>query len=200
MKIIVSSFLLTVLIINTSFRIHPIPHIDVYKLNSETSSLEWNAKKVGGEHYGSINFISGTLKNDHGNYSGTFEIDMTSIVVTDKSSFKGKLEKHLKSDDFFDIKNHPVSKLSIISMKKVSTETGEIYKLEGQLTIKGITHPVAFDSDLKKENNTLKFTGDMVIDRTKYDIKYKSAKYFPDIGDKMIYDDFTLKFDVALQK
>jgi hypothetical protein len=41
----------------------------------------------------------------------------------------------------------------------------------------------------------------MVVNRTKYDIKYRSASFFSDLGDKMIYDDFTLKFKlVAVNK
>ena len=198
MKYMIASLSLAVLAF-TGFK--NAPHVDLYNLNKESSSLEWNAKKVTGEHYGTINFINGTLKHDHGSYSGNFEIDMNTIVVGDLSgNYKEKLENHLRSEDFFDVKNHPVSKLAITSVKRAATQTGEFYKINANLTIKGITNPIAFDANVKNVNNVLHFDGEIVVDRTKYDIKYRSGKFFPDIGDKMIYDDFTLKFNVALQK
>jgi diguanylate cyclase (GGDEF)-like protein/PAS domain S-box-containing protein len=50
-------------------------------------------------------------------------------------------DKHLKSADFFDIKNYPT-----IDFKSTNiTKNGDRYKVTGDLTIKGITKPVTFD-------------------------------------------------------
>ena len=41
------------------------------------------------------------------------------------------------------------------------------------------------------------------IDRTLYNIQYKSGKFFADLGDRMIYDIFSIQFMVyaeAIQK
>ena len=46
----------------------------------------------------------------------------------------------------------------------------------------------------------LNATGVVVVNRTKYDINYWSGSFFSDLGDKMIYDDFTLKFKLAAVK
>lgn len=201
MRHIFSFLLFTAFLTFTAFEPAHQPHVDVYQLNLEKSSLNWNAKKVTGEHYGTINFAKGTLNDNHGSYSGLFEIDMSTIVVNDlKGGSKEKLENHLRSNDFFDTANHPASKLSIASIRRVSTDAGLVYKVTGQLTIKDITHPVEFDSSMEASDGILWFKGSITIDRTKYDIKYRSGQFFPEIGDKMIYDDFTLTFEVALQR
>jgi len=116
---------------------------------------------------------------------GEFTMDMTSINVTDLSGdSKGKLEGHLKSDDFFGIANHPTATLVFTGL---SGEEG-VYNVIADLTIKGQTHPVSFELkiDGKTANTSLK------INRTKYGIKYGSGSFFDNLGDKAINDEFEL--------
>ena len=64
--------------------------------------------------------------------SGEFIVDMTSISCEDLSgSGKAKLEGHLKSEDFFDVKNFKTAKLVVNSVID--------QKASGFLTIKNIT-------------------------------------------------------------
>ena len=39
----------------------------------------------------------------------------------------------------------------------------------------------------------LKYEAKIIIDRTNFNIKYKSKTIFPDLGDHFIYDEFTIK-------
>jgi polyisoprenoid-binding protein YceI len=80
--------------------------------------------------------------------------------------------------------------------KSVKREKADNYKISGDLTIKGKTAPVTFDAVATKEKATAK----VVFDRTKYDIKYGSGKFFPTIGDKMINDDVQLDVLLAAKK
>ena len=50
---------------------------------------------------------------------------------------------------------------------------------------------ITFDKNLATAEGT------MIVDRTKYGIKYKSKTIFSDIGDRFIYDDFTLTFKIV---
>ncbi len=50
---------------------------------------------------------------------------------------------------------------------------------------------------IRFEGNTMTAKGDVKIDRTKYDIRYGSKTFFSDIGDKAIYDEFTIKLDIV---
>ena len=114
---------------------------------------------------------------------GEFEVDMTSLISTDlEGEYKGKLEGHLKSDDFFGVENHPSSTL-------VFTNS---YEVKGDLTIKGITKPVTFDVSVYGS----KATATLKVDRAQYNVKYGSGSFFDDLGDKTIYDEFDLVVDL----
>jgi hypothetical protein len=40
----------------------------------------------------------------------------------------------------------------------------------------------------------------IAIDRTKYDVRYNSGKYFPNLGDKIINDEFLVNVDLTAKK
>ena len=42
------------------------------------------------------------------------------------------------------------------------------------------------------------FFANIVVDRTKYNIRYGSGSFFDNLGDKTIYDDFNLKVNLPL--
>ena len=157
------------------------------KVDTQKSTITWNAKKVTGEHTGTVNLKEGNLTFKSGKLAGgNFTVDMTSLVTTDLSGdWKGKLEGHLKSEDFFGTEKNPTSTLVF---KKIAAKPNGVYSVTADLTIKGITNPVTFDLTVKGTTATTVVT----IDRTKYGIKYNSKNFFESIGDKAIYDDFTL--------
>lgn len=161
------------------------------KIDVKESTINWLGKKVTGKHNGTINLQEGYLEMDGDNIvGGKFVIDMTSITVLDlQGGMKGKLEGHLKSDDFFGVETHPTATLDITD----ATKNGNIYNVNGNITIKGITQPISFD--LAKDGNTA--TSTVIIDRSKFNVRYGSGSFFDNLGDKTIYDDFQL--DVTLK-
>ena len=168
-----------------------------FVVNKDQSTVKWNGKKVGGEHYGTIKFNSGTLHVSNGQVNtGVFEIDMTSIVCEDitNEATNNRLVNHLKSDDFFSVESHPISRMTITGVKKTS---GIEYEFNGNLTIKGITNPITFKATTDVSGSTLRASGLMVVDRAKYDIKFRSASFFQNLGDNLIYDDFTIDFTLV---
>ncbi|TDD74152.1 YceI family protein [Flavobacterium caseinilyticum] len=158
------------------------------KINTSASTINWVGKKVTGAHEGTINLKDGALVFQGKKLvGGTFTVDMNSIVVTDLKAGQGKekLEGHLKADDFFGTDKFATATLVF---KKIVTKAKNLYTVTSDLTIKGITKPVTFD--LATTANTA--TANVVIDRTKYDIKYGSGSFFDSLGDKAINDDFNL--------
>lgn len=160
-------------------------------VNITDSKVVWKGYKVTGSHDGTIAIKSGELVfEDETLVGGKFEIDMTSITVTDlQGEYKGKLEGHLKSDDFFGVANHPTASL-VFTNVKASGKNG--YTVTGDLTIKNITNPITFTISVygKKANAVLK------IDRSKYDVRYGSTSFFDNLKDKAIYDEFDLVADL----
>lgn len=174
-------------------------HVDTYKVDTSASKIEWFAAKVTGKHNGEINIKSGALHNNHGKFAGKFDMDMTSIVVSDLTgNSKDKLETHLKSDDFFSVANFPSSTFEITSIAPLSgvADGGPNFNVTGKLTIKGITNDISFPAIIKFEGSNMSAKADVVVDRSKYDVRYGSKSFFADIGDKAIYDEFTLKLDI----
>lgn len=179
-------------------------HTDVYNVDPKQSSLEWYAEKVTGKHNGTIMLSSGTIANAHGQFSGAVEIDMTTIADKDLESAekRGKLENHLKSPDFFDVAKYPKAKFVIGSITPIkdTKPDGFTHNVKGMLTIKDKTNEISFDAVLKIQEANAVCVGSVVVDRSKYDVRYGSKSFFPDIGDKMINDEFTLKFTVVAVK
>ncbi len=174
-------------------------HVDVYQVDVANSSAHWFAAKFTGKHEGTVRISGGEINSNHGQLTGFVEIDMTSIKDTDLKDEKmnAKLTNHLKSEDFFDAAKYPKSKFvitSIVPLKAV--EEGATHKVSGNLTIKDKTNPISFDATLIVQSNKITCVGSAVVDRSKFDVRYGSKTFFEDIGDKVIYDEFTIKFNL----
>jgi len=162
------------------------------KIDVAKSNINWVGKKVTGEHKGTVAFKSGTLVFKKNVLTGgNFTVDMTSLTATDLTGeYLGKLNGHLKSEDFFGTEKFPTSTLVF---KTIATKGKGVYTVTADLTIKGITKPVTFDLTVKGNTATTAFN----VDRTKYDIKYNSKSFFESIGDKAIYDEFELTVNLT---
>lgn len=164
-----------------------------YKVDLAESKIEWLGKKVTGEHFGDIRLNEGSIEvNGNKIAGGSFVADMNSITcldLTDKT-YNAKLVNHLKSDDFFGVEKFPVSELEITS---VTPKGGSDYEMKGNLTIKGITHEITFPATVNLNGASFTAEADITVDRSKYNVRYGSGKFFDNLGDNMIYDNFSLK-------
>lgn len=168
----------------------------VFQVDKVNSKLTWTARKVTGQHTGNIGLNKGTLNlDDNVLKGGGFELDTRSITSTDLTdpAANAKLIGHLKSDDFFSVEKYPSAGFVITG---VTPKSGNEYDIAGKLTIKGITHDINFPATVTVDKGKLTARAHLKIDRTRYDIKFRSKSFFENLGDKVIYDDFNL--DVAL--
>lgn len=173
-------------------------HQDHYQVDSKKSNVHWLGEKVTGSHEGDIAILSGLISMDHGKLvAANFTMDMNSISNTDIESeeYSQKLVAHLKNEDFFDVSNHPTAEFKMI----MATPTTEGFEVLGNLTIKGKTKPVSFKAKIQQRGNTLIASGKMSFDRTKYDITYGSGSFFDNLGDRAIYDEVTLEFNIMAE-
>jgi polyisoprenoid-binding protein YceI len=168
------------------------------------STMTWQAKKVGGEHSGNVKIAKGVINIESNKLlGGNFVMDMTSITDTDitNETFNKKLTDHLKSEDFFSVEKNPTSTFKITKAAPISgAKTGEAnYTITGDLTIKGITHPVTFPATVKISGNSAEATAKFDVDRTKWDIKYRAA-IIGTAADKIIDDNFTIDLKIVAGK
>ncbi|ACU57850.1 YceI family protein [Chitinophaga pinensis] len=170
--------------------------VTAFQVDNKSSKLLWTARKVTGEHTGTINISNGTLNvENNALQSGSFKLDTRSIAVTDIKDADGnaKLTGHLKSDDFFAVEKFPAADFAITGIKP---HGNNLYDVTGKLTIKGITNDISFPATVVIDKGKLTANAKIKVDRTKYDIKFRSKNYFENLGDKAIYDDFDL--DITL--
>lgn len=176
-------------------------NVIVQKLTVDTnqSTAHWKGAKVTSSHEGLISIKDGVIELKNGALTGgNFTMDMTSITCTDlKEGGAKKLVGHLMSDDFFGVANHPTATLNIT---KVADAGAGTYDVTGDLTIKGQTHPVTFNTLVVQSDLGLSATAKIVVDRTLYGIKYGSGKFFDSLGDRMIKDEFELNVNLIASK
>jgi polyisoprenoid-binding protein YceI len=178
---------------------NPVEKAAAYKVDVKGSTVKWTAYKVTGKHFGKISLKSGSIEMSKTKLSkASFEVDMTTLTVEDiTGEYADKLKGHLTSDDFFSVEKHKTAKF--VSTKIVPNGKGG-FSVTGDLTIKGITKPITFDAVVKNEGGKITGTSAIKVDRTNYDIKYRSGKFFQDLGDKAIYDEFDLEVSLVASK
>ena len=157
------------------------------KVNVENSVVIWTGYKVTGQHEGTITLKEGVLLFENEKLTGgNFTIDMTSINTTDlQGGSKSRLDGHLKDEDFFDVDNYKTAAMTFKDIKL----NGSSYLIEADLTIKGVTKTVTFKMNISGNIAT----ADLKIDRTKFNITYKSASLSNILKDKAIFDEFDLR-------
>jgi polyisoprenoid-binding protein YceI len=171
-----------------------------YILDFNKSTINWKATKVtGGGHEGTIRVSSGVVNVAGKSISGKVKVDMNGIVCTDLQD-AGKnayLLNHLKGEDFFNTVKFPDAIFETTKITEAKGNDGTTHRVEGNLTIKGITKPVSFSAKITGGNGTIYIVGDLKVDRTQFDIKYGSASFFDNLGDNAINNDFTLKVSLV---
>jgi polyisoprenoid-binding protein YceI len=169
-------------------------------IDSTASTINWTGGKefISDKHMGTVALSNGSLTVDGEKITGgEFTVDMNSIKNTDLTDpgYNGKLVGHLKSADFFDVANHKEAKF-VITKVTAKSATEQIF--EGNATIRGKTAAIKIPATVKKEGATWVATGKLELDRTKFDVKYNSKTFVPDLvksaKDKVIKNNIELDF------
>jgi polyisoprenoid-binding protein YceI len=163
-----------------------------FQIASTQSNIEWVGRKVTGAHTGTIAVKEGELILSDGKIAGgKFVVDTTTIKILDITDpeTNAQFAGHLASDDFFSTQKFPEASFEITST------TGD--HIVGDLTIKGITHPVGFDVTINVEGELLTAAARIVIDRTQYEMKFRSGNFFQNLGDTLIYNEFELNVSLT---
>lgn len=176
-----------------------------YSVDVQKSTLGWYGKKFTGDHNGTVAISKGSLVVEGSKLvGGTFEVDMNSITCKDltDAGYNAKLVGHLKSEDFFNSAQFPVSTFKITKVSPIAgAKAGEAnVTITGDLTIRGVTAPVSFPATVSVQAGNLSASGKITVDRSKYNIKYRSKSFFGDLGDKVIYDEFELTANLVTGK
>lgn len=170
-------------------------------VDAEYSMVVWRGFKPGGEHYGLISISEGTLSIENGNIiGGAFKFDMNSITDSDMPKddpYNVKLVKHLKSPDFFDVAKYPVATFEITDVNELDGDLN----IGGNLTIKETTKNINIPVAMVENDGVVTLKSDVfTVDRTDFNVRYGSKKFFDNLKDKFINDEFELSFELKATK
>jgi polyisoprenoid-binding protein YceI len=167
-----------------------------YGIDKRESVVTWKGSKVFAPeqaHRGYVYISKGELMIEKGRLvGGAVEIDMNTITDPVHGS-DNNLINHLKDPDFFDVKKFPIATFVITRVASVNAENVNV---TGNLTIKDITHAVTFPVKIEVKGKIVNATGKVTIDRTKWDVRYNSGKFYDNLADKAISDD--IEFDMKI--
>lgn len=167
------------------------------KIDIERSLLYWKGTKaIGGNHQGTVRFSEGNFTFEKGAFKGGhFVVDMNSIEcvdIKDKES-NADLVGHLKSDDFFAVSGFPTAVVNIFDAELIE---GNKYKCVAEVRIKDTQKKIEFNVDLHNRDSKNVIVGRLKLDRTEFGIVYNSSNFFKALGDKVIDDEITIKFEI----
>jgi polyisoprenoid-binding protein YceI len=161
-----------------------------------TSVLTWKGSKPTGTHDGTVALKSGNLEVVKGKIkSGVFVVDLNTIKNVDMagSDGAGKIEGHLKGEDFFDVAKYPTATFTITNTKN----NGAKIDVTGKLQIKDVTKTITIPAVLTKENGVTVFTSEVFkINRADFNVRYGSKSFFDNLKDKFIDDIMEMSFVV----
>lgn len=176
-----------------------------YTLDIKKSKILWKIETVG-KHNGQILFSWGKL--DYTSKSepltASFIIDMNKITSLDRPTEKGRAEidKELRSKGFFDVPVYPTATMVVKQIFK--TPAPNVFRVTGDLTIKGITHRIEFNTTIIKKGELITAKASFNIARKKWNIDFKEKPNDWDITaaikNKMIDDDIQISFDLIFGK
>jgi polyisoprenoid-binding protein YceI len=109
-------------------------------------------------------------------------------------------DAHLRSNDFFDMDQFP--EIHFVSTSVEAVKAGE-YRVNGDLTIKGITKPVSIDFEYTGaavdpyQNQRVGFEGSVTVNRKDWGINWNAAL---EAGGVLIGENVVLEFEIAAVK
>ena len=175
-----------------------------YAVNPNASKVSWvGSKLVGDAHTGTIDISDGRLAVFQSEIAGgDFTLDMGSLTVTDldDNSGKGKLEGHLKNEDFFEVNEYPEATFTITRIQPIEGRQGVTHELTGNLELKGVTKSVTVPAEVSiTDEEITAVTPAFTINRTDWNVKYGSG-ITGVAQDKIISDDVELKIMLSAER
>jgi polyisoprenoid-binding protein YceI len=129
---------------------------------------------------------------DAGKCSAEVKIATTSIDTRNEQR-----DGHLRSNDFFDVPNHPEITFRSTSVEK---QGDDVYRVTGDLQIKGVTKPVSIDFEFTGAakdpfgNLRLGFEGSTTINRRDWGVEWNAPL---ETGGVLVSEKVTLELEIS---
>jgi polyisoprenoid-binding protein YceI len=126
-----------------------------WRIDPDRSSVAFHVK-----HFWGL----ATVKGAFARYEGTLDLSDTIELTVDADSLDtnhAKRDKHLRSDDFFGVEQHPT--IHFVSSR--ATLDGEHLHVHGQLDACGVSLPLDVSATLRRRDEELEIEAIAVVDR-----------------------------------
>ncbi|MCS7296673.1 MAG: YceI family protein [Bacteroidia bacterium] len=160
------------------------------KLSLQESKVIAIGTKVTGRHEISFPIEEGEISFAENGCitSGKILLNLQNLQVLDlEGELKQKLEKHLRSADFFMTDQHPKGIFEITNCQKGN---GDTLLLSGNLTLRGQTKNITFPVVLKPSEGGLNAKASFNINRQEWGIAYRGR------ADDLIRDEVNITLDI----
>ncbi|MGA7828860.1 MAG: YceI family protein [Geobacteraceae bacterium] len=167
------------------------------------SRLEWTGRNLFKKHVGTVAISSGEINVKNGEVTGgVLTLDMSSIRNSDlqDKDENSTLVSHLKSEDFFDVKNFPTAGFELLECGVMvgATPGSPNYFIKGKLTLKDVTKEVSIPANIVPgKNGSVQAQACFDIDRTEWNIAYGSGKLFEKLGMHLVNDTISLELFIT---
>ena len=179
------------------------PADGVHAVDLEKSRVEWTGRSLTGAHTGTVRLLRGEIEVRGGQpVRASFTLDMQSIENTDieDEGMREILVRHLKSDDFFHVEKYPEAGFRLTKIEPIAGATPGTpnAKVTGQLTLKDVTRELTFAAILgPTPDGTLAADAHFDIDRTLWNVRYGSGKFYEKLGKHLVNDTISLGLKVV---
>jgi polyisoprenoid-binding protein YceI len=113
-----------------------------WRIDANHSGLTFRVRHLVSRVPGTFDRWTADLRADPSDWTtGSVTVNIETASINTRQE---KRDNHLRSDDFFDAVNHP----AITFRSRKITPDGDRLRIEGDLTIRGITKPVVLDAEV----------------------------------------------------
>ena len=167
----------------------PPSEVELYRIDSEASSVSATASAVMGRYTFRFPRFSGSIE------WAPREIEKTRIELdVDMTSVTGSVEmvtNIVRSEDFLDVANHPSA--SFLSGALANDGDGR-GRVRGELELRGVRRYIEVPGSFRFEGERLRIESEFRIDRREYGIENDGAL------DALVGDDVTVRLDLVAQR
>ena len=100
-----------------------------------------------------------------------------------------KLTNHLKSPDFFDVRQHPTAAFRSTAIRP--TDQPGVFMIQGDFTLLGVTKEVTMPATINGSSNGLTLISQFKLDRTKFGMNYGQGKVHKDVAITVVIGEAT---------
>lgn len=180
------------------FAVSPAAHAETYTLDKDHTTVGFKVRHL-------LSWVNGSFKN----FDGTFEYDSAkpetwkvnaTIEAASIDTAVTPRDKHLRSKDFFDVEQFPAITFKSTGVREF---TGNTVKLDGNLTIHGVTKPVTLDVEILGEvtdpwgNELSAFSATTKINRTDFGLTWNKAV---ETGQLLVGEEVVISLEVSGMK